>query len=108
MTHQGPDGRADTPTPATVFRRRRSRDRPAVDRLGIDVAEAAEMIGVSYNTLWRAVREDEFPAVRVRGRIVIPVRAVEMLFDSACATGELVDAAAWTARWTGARAGDTN
>ena len=99
MPLQGPETRADAPAP--TFRRSRARARPAVESLAIDIAEAAEMIGVSYNTLWRAIQADEFPAVRIRGRILVPRKAIKMLFDAACASGELIDAAAWTANWTG-------
>jgi excisionase family DNA binding protein len=68
--------------------------------MSIDISEAAEMIGVSYNTLWRAIHDGQFPGVRIRDRILVPRRAIEMLFDAACNSGELVDAATWTDEWT--------
>ena len=98
MPLQGPENRTDAPAP--TFRRGRARDRPAVERLAVDIAEAAKMIGVSYNTLWRAIHDNQFPAVRIRDRILVPLRAIEMLFDAACNSGELIDSAAWTAEWT--------
>jgi hypothetical protein len=76
----------------------------SVDRLGVPLDEAAAMVGVSYNTLWRAARAGQFPAVKIRDRIVVPIKAVEMLFDAAIAAGELIDAAEWTAHWTATRA----
>lgn len=64
------------------------------------VKEAAERIGVSYMTLWRAIREGEFPGVKLRGRILVPVKAVDLMFQSAVDDGGLVDAPEWTAAWT--------
>lgn len=90
----------DTPQEqrTVVFHRRGTPH--TVNRLGLPLDEAAAMVGVSYNTLWRAVRDNQFPGVKIRDRIVIPLRAVEMLFEAATATGEFVDAADWTAHWT--------
>ncbi|MFE2869363.1 helix-turn-helix domain-containing protein [Embleya sp. NPDC059259] len=68
-------------------------------KLTIGLDEAAAALGVSYMTLYRAVREDEFPGIKVRGRILVPVRALDLLLDAALQSGELVDAAAWTAAW---------
>jgi len=83
----------------TVVFHRRGTPHTAI-RLGLPLDEAAAMVGVSYNTLWRAVRDNQFPGVKIRDRIVIPIKAVEMLFDAATTTGELIDAAEWTAHWT--------
>jgi predicted DNA-binding transcriptional regulator AlpA len=83
----------------TVVFHRRGAPRTAA-RLGLPLDEAAAMIGVSYNTLWRAVRDGQFPGVKIRDRIVIPLKAIDMLFEAATSTGELVDAAEWTAHWT--------
>jgi hypothetical protein len=92
----------NTATPANqqtvVFHRRGAPH--TVLRLGAPLDEAAAMVGVSYNTLWRATRAGQFPAVKIRDRIVIPLKAIEMLFDAATSSGELIDAAAWTAHWT--------
>lgn len=105
MAPQRPENRPDASAPvAPAFSRRRARDRPAAERISMDIREAAEMIGVSYNTLWRAIHDGQFPGVKIRDRIVVPRRAIEMLFDAACTSGELTDAAAWTAEWTAALA----
>jgi excisionase family DNA binding protein len=71
-----------------------------INRLAVPVDEAALMIGVSYNTLLRAVHDNQFPGVKLRDRILIPLKAIDMLFEAALTTGELVDSAAWTANWT--------
>lgn len=72
---------------------------PASDRLAMTVKEAAGLLGVSYMTLWRAINENEFPAVKLRGRILVPVKAVDLLFQVAVEAGGLVDAPDWTAAW---------
>lgn len=85
--------------PAVAFRRRSAA--PTVgEPLAMTVKEAAGRIGVSYMTLWRAIREGEFPGIKLRGRILVPVKAVELMFQSAVETGGLVDAPEWTAAWT--------
>jgi excisionase family DNA binding protein len=58
------------------------------------VAEAASLLRVDRATLYRAIREDGFPAVRVRSRYVIPAVAVERLAADAVESGGCVDVAA--------------
>ena len=58
------------------------------------VAEAASLLRVDRATLYRAIREDGFPAVRVRSRYVIPAMAVERLAADAIESGGCVDIAA--------------
>jgi excisionase family DNA binding protein len=61
------------------------------------VAEAAHVLRVDKATIYRAIREDAFPAVRVRSRYVIPAVAVERMAAEAAETGTCVDVAARTA-----------
>jgi len=42
-----------------------------------NVAEVARMFGMAPMTLYRAIHAGEFPAVKIRGRYVIPARALE-------------------------------
>jgi excisionase family DNA binding protein len=58
------------------------------------VAEAARLLRVNRATLYRAIREDAFPAVRVRSRYVIPAVAVERMATDAAESGGCVDVAA--------------
>jgi excisionase family DNA binding protein len=58
------------------------------------VAEAASLLRVNRATLYRAIKDDGFPAVRVRSRYVIPVVAVERLAADAVESGGCVDVAA--------------
>jgi excisionase family DNA binding protein len=57
------------------------------------VAETARLLRVDPATIYRAIREDAFPAVRVRSRYVIPAAAVEQLAEQAAQTGSCVDVA---------------
>lgn len=54
-------------------------------------------------TIYRAIREDAFPAIRVRSRYIIPAAAVEQLAAHAVETGGCVDAAALAAERRTAR-----
>jgi excisionase family DNA binding protein len=59
------------------------------------VAEAARVFGVSEMTLYRAIRDGQFPAVRIMGRLIVPLKAIEGMTDAAVQTSGLVDAADW-------------
>jgi excisionase family DNA binding protein len=70
---------------------------PAAPRF-YSVAQVAAMLGTSPVTLYRAIREGEFPAVRIRGRLIVPAQAVEAMVDAALAEHTAVDAADWVPR----------
>lgn len=55
------------------------------------VREAAELLRVGASTLYRIIREGDFPAVRLRSRYVIPAAALEEMLAEAKATGSVVD-----------------
>ncbi|MFF4574845.1 helix-turn-helix domain-containing protein [Streptomyces sp. NPDC001410] len=78
---------------------RAGRERQPGAKLAVTIAEAAEQLGVSYQTLWRAIREGEFPGIKIRGRILVPIKAIELLMESVTQAGQLVDVAEWTAAW---------
>ena len=59
------------------------------------VAQAARLFGMSPMTLYRAIAAGEFPAVRIRGRLIVPARAVDAMAEAAVAEQTVVDAAAW-------------
>jgi excisionase family DNA binding protein len=61
------------------------------------VAETAEIFGMSDQTLYRAINDGQFPAVRVRGRLFVPAKVVDALAKAALQSGGLIDAADWTA-----------
>lgn len=62
------------------------------------VAQVAEMFGMSTMTVYRAIAANEFPAVRVRGRLVVPARVLEAIVDAAVYEHGAVDAASLAAR----------
>ena len=75
-------------------------------RLFYTVAEAADVLRVDKATIYRAIREDAFPAVRVRSRYVIPVAALERLAAVAVESGGRVEVAARIAERRATRALD--
>ena len=58
-------------------------DPTRTERKTVTVEEAARMLGVGRNTAYEAVRTGELPSLRIGRRIVVPVRALERLLDSA-------------------------
>jgi excisionase family DNA binding protein len=57
------------------------------------VREAARILRVDPATLYRAIREDAFPAVRVRTRYVVPAAALDKLVAEAAESGGCIDVA---------------
>lgn len=57
------------------------------------VREAARILRVGPSTLYRAIREGDFPAIRLRARYVVPAAALDRLLAEAAETGGLVDPA---------------
>ena len=57
------------------------------------VREAAKVLRVGPSTLYRIIREGDFPAVRLRSRYVVPTAALDRLLAEAEATGSVVDPA---------------
>lgn len=61
------------------------------------VREAADLMRVGASTLYRAIREDAFPAVKISTRYVVPTKAVEQLVERAAERDGCVDVAALAA-----------
>lgn len=57
------------------------------------VREAAQILRVDTATLYRAIRDDAFPAVRIRSRYVVPAAALHKLIADAATSGGCVDVA---------------
>lgn len=57
------------------------------------VPEAARILRVDPATLYRAIREDSFPAVRIRTRYVVPAVALDKLIEQVADSGGRVDVA---------------
>lgn len=84
MRTQEPDRREPPATPAAA-------ETPRF----YSVPQVARMLGTAPVTLYRAIRAGEFPAVRVRGRLIVPARAIEAMADAAVTEQTVVDAAGW-------------
>lgn len=57
------------------------------------VHEAAKILRCNPNTLYRAIRDDAFPAIRIRSRFVVPAAAVDRLAAEAIESGGCIDVA---------------
>lgn len=69
------------------------------------VPEAAALLSISQEYLYRLIQAGAFPAVRMRiggnqGRYVIPAKAVERLLDDATAATSCVEIGEWSERWS--------
>jgi excisionase family DNA binding protein len=73
----------------------KGKDGPAGPPRFLTVPQTAAMLQLSDATLYRAIRCDEFPAIRVRGRYAIPAKALDSMEEAALARGGVVDAADW-------------
>lgn len=68
------------------------------------VPEAAVLMSISQEYLYRLIQSDGFPAVHMRagvgqGRYVVPAAAVDQLLKSAVHAGRLIESADFTADW---------
>ena len=55
------------------------------------VAQVARMFGTAPVTLYRAIRAGEFPAIRIRGRLIVPAKAIEAMAEAAVAEQTVVE-----------------
>lgn len=68
------------------------------------VPEAAALLSISQEYLYRLIQADCFPAIRMRnggkqGRYVVPAKAVEVILDRAAEDGNCVDIGELAANW---------
>jgi excisionase family DNA binding protein len=57
------------------------------------VREAAEILRVDRATLYRAIRDDAFPVVKLRSRYVVPAAALHKIIAEAAESGSCIDVA---------------
>lgn len=57
------------------------------------VSEAAQILRVDRATLYRAIRDDAFPVVKLRSRYVVPAAALSKLIAAASESGGCIDVA---------------
>ena len=60
-------------------------------KLFYTVTEAAHVMRVDPATIYRAIRDDAFPAVKIRTRYIIPVAAVAKLAELATESNSCID-----------------
>jgi excisionase family DNA binding protein len=58
-------------------------DQIPICRLTLTVAEAGQVLGVSKSYAYELVRQGQLPCMRLGRRIVVPVRALEVLLGTA-------------------------
>lgn len=68
------------------------------------VPEAAALMSISQEYLYRLIQAGGFPAVRMRaggkqGRYVVPAKAIEQLLTEASAACNCVELGEWTRQW---------
>jgi excisionase family DNA binding protein len=62
----------------------------------LTVGQTATLLGVSAMTIYRAIDEGAFPAIRTRGRISIPAKAIDAMEEVAVSEMRAVDASEFT------------
>lgn len=67
------------------------------------VREAAQILRVDRATLYRAIRDDAFPVVKLRSRYVVPAAALAALITQAAESGTCIDVAQMAAERRTAR-----
>ena len=90
-----------------VLRLRALRSAMAKRELGVpsySVPEAAALMSISQEYMYRLIQSDGFPAVHMRagtgqGRYVVPAAAVEQLLKAAVEAGRCIESAEFTAQW---------
>jgi hypothetical protein len=64
-----------------------------------NVAEVAAMLRLDQSTLYRHLRDGQFPGLKIGARYVVPHIVVEKLISDILAAGKCLDLAEWTASW---------
>lgn len=59
------------------------------------VAQVARIFGMSSMTVYRAIADGQFPALKVRGRLIVPAKVIDEMAEAAMGEGVVVDAASW-------------
>lgn len=88
---------ADLPGPRVAGHLRPGAALPPERAAFLSVAAAARLLCISEMTLYRAIRDDQFPAVRIRGRLIIPSRVIDAMIEDSIDRNGVVDAAGRTA-----------
>lgn len=82
-------------TPSTQRDGTEPRPRPPF----LNVKEAAAALRLDESTLYRHLREDRFPGLKLGGRYLIPTAVIDELVAGAMDAGHCIDIQEWTTRW---------
>lgn len=70
------------------------------------VQEAAELMRMDPSTLYRHLRRNRFPGIKVGGRYLVPAAVVDQMSNEALASGQCIVVEQWAARWREERAAE--
>lgn len=59
------------------------------------VAQVARIFGMSPMTVYRAIADGQFPALKVRGRLIVPAKVIDEMAEAAMTEGVVIEAASW-------------
>ncbi len=57
-------------------------------RAAYSVKEAAQALGMSHQTIYNLIHADDFPAVKIGGRTLVPVAALDDWLESKMRSGK--------------------
>ena len=60
----------------------------ATPRAAYSVKEAAQALGMSRQTIYNLIHADDFPAVKIGGRTLVPVAALDDWLESKMRSGK--------------------
>ena len=60
----------------------------ATPRAAYTVKEAAQALGMSHQTIYNLIHADDFPAVKIGGRTLVPVAALDDWLESKMRSGK--------------------
>ena len=64
-------------------------DRVVTERLTLTVDETAKILGVGRGSLYKAIRAEEFPALRLGRRILVARSTLERVLEGSSAQAEV-------------------
>jgi len=57
------------------------------ERVAVSVVEAGQRLGISRNLAYEAVRRGQIPSIKIGGRILVPIVALEELLAGTKSNG---------------------
>ncbi len=61
--------------------------RPLIKRATYSVPEAAKRLGICRESAYVAVRNGEIPSIKIGGKILVPIEALEKMLETGTGTG---------------------